>query len=370
MSEKIRFYCPKHLERWDYRSMDAGGIGGSETHVVEMAVRLAARGHDVAVYAPLKPDYDENWGGVSWRELVDFDPREDAIWLLQRCPESLLQHDWNGKLVVHLHDLLGKHDWHPDWTQKADKVLCQSWSHLTSFQRIVPDLNGRATWVGSGARVELFEELEAEGHPRNPHKLIWASDPARGLAQALLPNWERIRRFCPQAELHIFYGWKVQEGLADAGDPIRRMAIKELQQNTRGLIDQPGIYWHGRVGQRELYREWLTSAVWPMWTDFPEVCCIAALEAQCAGAIPVCTPWWALRENVRHGVFINGRPYEQFDSSSTQAFLVSATTTLLNNHVMDGEPLQKRFRDEMMPEARARCGWGPVVERWEEAVCS
>ena len=40
-------YSPVCFEKWDWRSSVKTGIGGSETSHVEMAWRLAARGHKV-----------------------------------------------------------------------------------------------------------------------------------------------------------------------------------------------------------------------------------------------------------------------------------------------------------------------------------
>lgn len=354
----IRFYCPRGVEPWDWRSMDEGGIGGSETHVVEMASRLAKK-HDVAVYAPLKEDTPESNGGVSWRHICELDPREDAVWVLQRCPEALRRYEWRGQKVLHLHDIMPPQAWDPDWSKAADKIVGQSETHAVALQKTLPDLNGRVTWVGSGARVDLFEKLDGTVE-RNPTKMIWASDPSRGLAEALLPMWMLIRRFVPDAELHIFYGWHVVEGLLKDDDRVRAMKLTQVKADTEAQLDQPGIYWHGRVGQEELYAEWLSAGVWPYWTDFPEVCCIAALEAQCGGAIPVTNPWWALQENVHYGFLVNGKPTE---SAAAQDEYVEKTVFILNH-----PEVQQQFRQEMMPEVRESFSWDAVAKRWEEAI--
>lgn len=361
---KIRFYCPKSMEPWDYRSLDDGGIGGSETAVAEVAQRLAAREHDVAVYAPLKEDCPSQNGPVSWRKLEDLDPTEDALWILQRCPSEVMEHEWKGQVWVHLHDVVNRGEWQPEWSKKIDKVLCQGEIHAGAVERLGPGLNGRVTWVRSGCRTEMFERLDGEGIERNPHKLIWASDLVRGLGQVLLPQWGALRRQVPDAELHIFYGWSVIDGIINGKDPVRSVHMKQIKRDTEAWLDQPGVHYHGRVGQEELYREWLSSGVWPYWTDFPEVCCIASMEAQCGGAIPVTNPWWALRENVKHGIFVPGHPYGPRQNEFVRDEYVEATVFMLQPEA------QEKFRAEMMKESRERCSWDAVMTRWEEALCS
>jgi len=357
----IRYYCPKAMEPWDYRSMDNGGIGGSETHVAIVAAELAKLGHDVAVYAPLAPECPAENAGVSWRSLADVDPTEDAIWIIQRYPEALAEFDFKGDVWVHLHDVMPANRWQEDWAKRARRVVCQSQFHAMYTERHTPSLNGQVTWVGSGARVDLFERIEAEEVERVPYKLIWASDPSRGLAQAVLPLWRFIRRAVPHAELHIYYGWTVANNIIEhGGDPVRALELRQLKETVQGYLKQPGVYWHGRVGQERLYREWLNSGVWLYPTDWPEVCCIAAMEAQCGGAIPIISPWWALRENVKHGIVVNGHPY---NDGLTQATFVSAVQMLaMEPHT------QAKFREKMIPDARQRFSWDRVVERMEALI--
>lgn len=379
--KKIRFYCPNHIEEWDWRSLDTTGIGGSETHVVEVSERLAAKGHDVAVYAPLPEDCPAENCGVAWRKLEDLDPTEDALWLLQRCPDQLLKHDWKGPVVLHLHDIVKPMFWDPEWNKRPDMVLCQSKMHGAQVERMFPELSGRMGWVGSGARVELFEKIEREeGIERSPHRLIWASDPSRGLGAALLPLWPIIRRHVPLAELHIFYGWDVMDAIIARRAPHERLELKQAKADTMELVDQRGVYWRGRVSQEQLYREYLGAGVWPYWTDFPETCCIAALEAQCGGTIPITTAVMALVENVQHGVMIQGRAGK---SARCQDELLEATIFMLLNQDVEVEntsiaptraghcttmPAQDAYRMQMIPEARARCSWDAVMERWEGAL--
>ena len=81
------------FENWDWTNPETRGIGGSETSHIEMARRLANRGHNVISYAPLPADKHDTIGpgGVRWRHsgslfggrvMID----EPAIWVVYRDP--------------------------------------------------------------------------------------------------------------------------------------------------------------------------------------------------------------------------------------------------------------------------------------------
>jgi hypothetical protein len=228
--------------------------------------------------------------------------------------------------------------------------------HARHLARHAPQIADKIRQTSNGVRVDLFERLEQEGLPRKPRRLIWASSPDRGLAQAVLPLWPRILERVPDAELHIYYGFDNIDKMV-AGNPQAFGWLGKLRDQAKALMDQPGVTWHGRVGQEELYRAWLQSAVWPQFSAMPETSCVACMEAQAGGAIPVTVPYWAIGENVKHGTFVNGHAYSD---PLTRARLVDETVALL----LDGN-LQAAIRAEMIPEARARCDWERVVDQWE-----
>src|SRR5205085_5060040 len=60
---------------------------GSETSIVEMAWRLAARGHEVIVYAPIKKTTKRNWRGTKWYRYEKANFKLKGVWILYRCPD-------------------------------------------------------------------------------------------------------------------------------------------------------------------------------------------------------------------------------------------------------------------------------------------
>src|SRR6266850_2717679 len=81
---RVFLYAPIHYERWDWRNVEDRGIGGSETAVVETAWRLAKRGHEVIVYAPIPEDCPGQWQNTKWIRCEDARLDQAGLWIVSR----------------------------------------------------------------------------------------------------------------------------------------------------------------------------------------------------------------------------------------------------------------------------------------------
>lgn len=359
MKKKIRFLAPIHFEKWDYRALDRG-IGGSEINIIETSWRLARRGYDVMVYAPIEEDCENEWRNTIWLPLEELNPTEDAVWIIARTTAPLEDHDFFGEVWIQMQDVdLGEGGigWSQKRLEKIDRVIALSNSHANYLIRKYPDIGDRICVSSNGINVELFEAIEREGVERNYKKLIYASSPDRGLARAVLPLWGRIIERVPDAELHVYYGFDNIDKIIACGD-ARSVYYKKLKNDVNQLLQQPNVFWHGRVGQKELCRAWLSSAIWPYFSDFTETSCICSMESQAGGAIPVTRSLWAVGENVMYGFFVNGSCYED---TLTRSSLVAHTIQLLLDIT-----LQDAIRPAMMNAARERFSWERIIDQMEK----
>ena len=357
--KKIRFLAPLHFEKWDYRALERG-IGGSETNNIETSWHFAQRGYDVKVYAPLDEDCEREWRGTIWAPLEELDPTEEAVWIMARTTMPLEDTDFNGEVWIQMQDVDVAESKELAWSEKRlnkiNKIIALSRAHANHLMREHPQMDDKVCISSNGIRTELFEKLEKQGVERNYKKLIYASSPDRGLVQAVLPLWGRIIERIPDAELHVYYGFDNIDKMTLEDNP-RAKYYKKLKEKTFKLLDQPGVFWHGRVGQEELYEAWLSSAIWPYYSDFAETSCICSMESQAGGAIPVTRPFWAVGENVMQGFVVNGSCY---DDSLTQSSLVAHTIQLLLN-----PELQDAIRPQMMYVARSKFSWERIVDQLE-----
>lgn len=136
------------------------------------------------------------------------------------------------------------------------------------------------------------------------HKLWWQSSYDRGL-QHLLKMWPKIKGQYPDATLDIAYGWDLF-ATRFANNP-ERMAWKDKMCE---LMKSDGITEHGRIGQDKLRELRGKCGIWAYTTDFDEINCIGALEAQASGVVPCVINQAALKETVGSGVKVDGDIYD------------------------------------------------------------
>lgn len=297
----VVFYLGGSLEKWSPETIDNGGIGGSETAVIQMARLFSLAGHLTFVYGPV----DGVWDGVIYRNTKRFVPQSPAmgnpclLFVSSRVPEVF------DKPVDALIKAIWFHDWDygypgpvgrlerltPERAEQIDTLFVLSDAQKRYFEETYPFLENRLTVTSNGIDPGRFEGLEAIERQR--HRFIWSNSPDRGLDR-VLRMWPHIQEFWPDAELHVFYGFQNMEAFAD------RLTSKGLDilrlQNT--MEDIPGVFNRGRIGQRELAEEFARSQFWFYPTSFTETYCITANEAMGAGCTPVTSSVAALAERV------------------------------------------------------------------------
>ena len=292
MAPPVVIYCGPGLEEWRPDQIDQQGLGGSETAVVYVAKELVRRGYRVMVYG----EAEGVWDGVFYRHHSKFIPRaEVALFICWRRVEAfdldvnahwryLWQHD------IDLGDAIT-----PERIAKVDGIMCMSMSHVKHMERKYPFILGKTFVMGNGIDPARF----SSGHARVPHRYAYVSSPDRGLERALV-FWPFVRQAIPDAELHVFYGWENFDRLG--GDRRYKAWIQEW-------ASKPGVVWRGRVGQRQLADELAqcSGLFYPGPHQFEETFCIAALEAQAAGCVPVTRDNGALPETNRHGILLSNR---------------------------------------------------------------
>ena len=364
--KQIAIVSSPSLEKWDWRS-PAKGIGGSETSHVRMAQGLRNAGFDIVSFAPVPEDVVDDPTGLSWRDTSEFRARDFKVVIDYRDP-ALLRTPRKPKKASWW--FVAQDVGYP-WGEeiaKVDRYLTLCPTHARYTRDLYPELHkdGRLFISSNGIDSEGIREVLADfqklGLKRNPKRLMYASSPDRGL-MCLLEQWFRIVERVPEAELHVFYGFHNMEKIVAMVGPGDWRA--EYQRKLEALLRQPGVVWHDRVGQSELWRNWAETNVWPYFCDFPETNCITSMEAQACGAIPVVTNFWALRTMVsEYGYKFDGLPQK---SAVVRQLMVEKVIELLRNSdetwdKWPGGDLPKR--SWMIHDALKRFDWSNVVGQW------
>lgn len=281
----IVILCGNVPEEWSPKSVETG-IGGSEEAVIYQSRELTKLGYEVTVFNTC----GENAGvydGVTYRDIHEFNKNDEFnIFISWRM--SVFHYGVKAtKKIVWLHDVPQNVFKTKPESDCVDKILVLSEYHKSLLPEYAKE---KAFVTTNGINLE-----DVSGIVRNPHKVIYASSYDRGL-ENLLEMWPDVKKAVPQAELHVFYGlgnYKklVQDGLADP----------KFLEKINAQLKQDGVFDHGRVGHKELAKEFASSGVWAYPTEFPEISCITAMKAQAYGCIPVTTGFAALAETQKRG---------------------------------------------------------------------
>jgi len=190
----------------------------------------------------------------------------------------------------------------------------------------------------------------------DPHRMVYASCPSRGLVN-LLRAWDEVIESFPDARLDIFYGFN---------EPFRQKmhysdTFRDIYDEVMDGIKKPGIEFHGMVPQKQLADAFGRAGIWAYPTGFPEISCITAMQAQALGAVPVTTGYWALSETVKYGIKIGG-PEDNIDEQPE--IMEDWKSALLN--VLNDPAGQEEIRKEMVPWAKKHFRWEAVAKEWDQ----
>ncbi len=333
--DDLVFFCGPTAEEWGPRNRTTG-IGGSEKAVLEMSSRLQARGFRVTVYAEVPSDQrGVDADGVLWRHWSEFDySRPRGVVVFWRNPRGALAPIPCQRRIVWCHDVQSPSAWTPEIVAAVDEVWVLSEYHATTLGEARAALGDKLWITRNGIDAELFASYpyrNAEGKfvapdstahadlpasmRRKANKVVFCSSPDRGVLTAIrafqqaFPFTEGSASNPPlssTAELHIFYGFtKTYLAMAAKYEYAHLPDVAEtrnyydyMQEVSRVVDADPRIKWRGRVGPRELCHELSTAGVWLYPTRFPEISCMAAMEAQAAGCAIVTSDKAALEETV------------------------------------------------------------------------
>jgi glycosyltransferase involved in cell wall biosynthesis len=355
------FISPVSFEDWDHRSPDTVGIGGSETAHIETARRLAAMGHEVISYAPIPDDCPQFKDGVEWLHLDKADYTLSGIWVISRAPAYVhklknlgaRQTPWLVCQDVDYSNRRGVRKERVDDYAAFDLIFALCPYQLDYLRSKYPELHRRFCLSRNGVRTDLIKEIEAEGIERKPGKIIHTSSPDRGLMVALHIFKRTMEHVREDIEFYTAYGFN---NMLKTIDSVRNK-VPEIEKHIQSLKN---VTWGERQTQRDLYRHYFESSHYLYITDFPETSCISCMEAQCMGAIPVASSFWALGDYVRWGKNINGSVEHSLTLCKAAMALaenIDKTFDTENNNM-------EEYRQNMMKWARQEFSWDRVAEQY------
>jgi glycosyltransferase involved in cell wall biosynthesis len=352
--KEIAIVCGINPEPWGPPSIQKG-IGGSEEAVIYMAKRLVVLGWDVTVFNSCD-DMEGEYEGVKYRNFWHYFPEDRYdVFIGWRIPALFDMQINAGKKYLWMHDVPNLFEFTKERVDQMDGIFVLSKFHQGLFKNIPPEMKGRVYQVPENKFILSANGLNQthldQDIVRKRYKMVYSSCPTRGL-EIILDAWPVIKKEVPKAELHVYYGWKnFDEQYRD--NPEKRKWKQDMKQKMRNL---DGVFEHGRIGHRELGAEFLSADVWPYPCTFPEISCISAMWAQCAGAVPVVVPYAAVDETVRWGMKVGDK------DSDAKKLLPQFAAVLINTLKGVLEPM----RSNMIFEAKKVFNWDLVSRDWDK----
>jgi GT2 family glycosyltransferase len=355
--ENVVIYSGPSWEKWDFRNVDQGGIGGSETWQVCLARELNKLGYRVKSFCDC-PEPGLMDGEIEYLHWTQYNSYIDQnfidYFISSRTTDPFKFPLRAGKTYVQIHDVWLLNERNQILLDKIGKFAVLSDWHrkFAGEYHGIPD--DKFVRMANGLDFSRYDGIKVE---RNPYRMFYSSSADRGL-DTLLYLFPFIRERVPQLELHIFYGfntWQAAVKQRNNPDEIKRM------EDIKKAMEQPGVFNHGRVGQKELAIEQMKSSLWAYPTDFEESFCITAVEAQRAGCPIIASNYAGLQTTVGDSAVLigNGNKGESYSKEYREKFVAECIDMLANKekwlHWSD-----RGFKNS------EKYSWANVARMWQE----
>jgi tetratricopeptide (TPR) repeat protein/glycosyltransferase involved in cell wall biosynthesis len=344
--DSVIIFCGMSAEPWSPKMVETG-IGGSEEAVIHMANSLARIGWKVTVFCNCLGQ-EGKYGDVDYRHYTDFHPRDEHN-ILIGWRNNIFTFDIKAKKkIVWLHDLPSNIDLSKNGIGCFDRIVVLSEYHkkmLISALDPMPleefkKFEEKIFVSTNGINAEDFKDLVTN---KKPHRVIYASSYNRGL-ETILKIWPEVRKQLPDAELHCYYGWQVYDEFVRAG------LIKEdgWKNKMVELMKQDGVKEHGRIGHKELLKEYCKAAVFAYPCTYAgEINCIALTKAIACGCYPVTNDYAVMKERNQFGSVAD-------DEEGFKTLLIDA--------------LKKSYNDPINHDYIEANSWDSVAREWHKEL--
>ncbi len=341
-------------------------LGGSESACVMLAEALAARGHDVHIFAT-QLEKELTHKAVTWH---DADALGDVLKLVTpdvfcslRMP--LVFHDyavpaalnllWNQDLLIDAESQV------VPYLSTIDRLVYVSAFHRDQWAEKNALLGGEKAWLTRNC-FDPASLPDLRQWTKARHRFIYVSRPERAL-EPLLKLWPRIRERYPDAELGVCRYQSMYDG---EGSNVARMCQRADEAVARVHAKVGGITNLGQLTKPQLYREIARARLmlYPGVADFAETSCIAAIEAQACGT-PLVASWKGALPETLHpdaGVLVGG-PDSDALSAEYQDEFFDAVTWLVDDDT-HYEAMREAGRAHVLPGYTAAA----VAEQWERDI--
>jgi len=264
---------------WNGATIYSDSLGGSESAVAFMAKALVRKGAQVTVMASGPGGVYDGVTYVTQNEFAYLVAAQWDVMIASRWIE-ILEQPWQARMrVLWVHDL----------PQHGTQIFANRVITVSAYQAAMWALPPEVVLISrNGYDPDLY--TIQPNRLRDLNKLVWASNPDRGLPIAAR-IFQQLRERWPELELHV-YGRSSIYGWSDAEE------TKFLPREDH----MTNVFLHPSLPRGRLAVEF--AKAWALFypTYWPETSCMTAIEAQALGLPVVSAPVGALPETVKGGI--------------------------------------------------------------------
>lgn len=360
----INIYAPHTVGVWDPTTIETYPLGGSESAVIYLSRELAKRGYPIRLFCPGGGANPKAEKGIVWYGLHQFDATAfdaGAILVAHRCPWVLRNPMLKAQTYIWHQDNGYGNPW--NWSNEvvaraAGNFHVSEWAKRGLLGELGPGASEAGHHViGNGVCPEWALSNRAQIPDRGTRKIIYASDPTRGL-ETLLNCWPKILERFPDAELHLFSDFAVTNAMI-ISQGIAVPATKFVSELSQRMHNTPRVFSHGRVCQKELTDAMLQASIYAYAGGaMPEGYGIALAQASAAGMQVVFPEAGALPEVLpNHDWMVP----PVLSESGAEGFLAAVLDALAH-------PMPTLERIHQAKETLECHDWARVADRFEDAV--
>lgn len=258
--------------KFNGNTINEKALGGSETWLCYISKEFAKLGHDVRVYCSCdNPGVYDNVLYEDVSRFKDFIMTGECDIFICSRHYDLLASKLNSKLNVLVnHDILADHVSLVGMLWNLDMVYCLSNYHKELYLEKMKEFEKHIYLSSNGIDLSIVPTGIAK-----KHKIMFTSRPERGLFNAL-------KVYESMGDKSLEFEFCNYPTLNDANvQEIERLCIlKAKELNQKGFKVTFGQY-----PKAELYKHIAEAKAVYYETDFPEIFCISALEAQACGTV-------------------------------------------------------------------------------------
>jgi len=378
----LAIYCDEYGQtwwpNWSHRSLKTG-MGGSEEAAYFMAHEMADLGYTVVIYNDVSEEdrgRDPLNEHVFWRHFREYDannPPDVFVAWRYHISLGLALGDGDGmervdKVFLWLQDAVGGESFTTSMCERVDGIFVLSEFHKSFLSEGACRDKGRVTPNGIDVKSQ-FNGGGGDGK-NEVGEMVYGSAPNRGL-ELLLDLWPEIfERLGGGVRLNVYYGFSksfVEFGLSGKlGDGFE----KWMEGMLKKLHELEGVEYRGMVSHEELVRAYSDAGYILYPSVYPETGCVTLMKAMCAGAVPVTSRCKESVVGELGGEWDLG-PEEELRSGWGVEEVAAWGREYVERVIaaVEGERRgERRERERMKRESRARFSWAEVGRKWKQLM--